>query len=267
MKILILGAGDLSSGIAVRLYRAGFNIIMTDISFPTCVRRSVSFAEAVYEGTHSIEGITAKLVDSIGDIDSLLSDGIIPVIKDDDNTAAGLLAPDILIDARMAKRNLGISINDAPFVIGIGPGFTAKKDCHAVIETMRGHTLGRVIYEGSALPNTGIPGNVGGYTTERLIRSSAAGIFHPVKAIKDRVTEGDEVAYVVDSVGTKHPVYCNLTGIIRGMLHDGIKVDEGMKSGDVDARCKTEYCDSVSDKALSIGGGVLEAVCSHLSRN
>lgn len=274
MRILILGAGDLSSGIALRLRHSGHDIIMTEIKMPTCVRRTVSFAEAVYEGTHTIEDITAEYISNTAypentclnsDIDKILSSGNIAVITDEKSQAARLIKPDILIDARMAKINLGTTINDAPFVIGIGPGFTAGSDCHAVIETMRGHTLGRVIYKGSAIPNTGIPGNVGGYTIERLVRSSADGIFHPVKNIGDHVNKDEKVAYVESDDGSLHDVCSNLDGTLRGILHDGVRVKEGLKSGDVDARCEKEYCYTVSDKALSVAGGVLEAVCAYLN--
>lgn len=289
MRILILGAGDLSSGIALRLRHSGHDIIMTEIKMPTCVRRTVSFAEAVYEGTHTIEDVTAEFISNTAaptnihpgsdvpnavssaapslasDIDRILSDGNIAVIADEKSQAARLIKPDILIDARMAKINLGTTINDAPFVIGIGPGFTAGRDCHAVIETMRGHTLGRVIYEGSAIPNTGIPGNVGGYTTERLVRATADGIFHPVRSIGDHVKKDEKVAYVESYDGSLHDVCSNLDGILRGILHDGVRVKEGLKSGDVDARCEKEYCYTVSDKALSVAGGVLEAVCTYLN--
>ena len=262
MKILILGAGDLSSGIALRLKHCGHDIIMTETDMPTCVRRSVSFAEAVYNGSHTIEDVTSDFVTDWNMIDDVIKLNHIAVISDEQSKAVNLLKPDILIDARMAKINLGITADDAPYVIAIGPGFCAGKDCHAVIETKRGHTLGRVIYSGYAIPNTGIPGNVGGYTTERLISSTAAGIFHPIRNIGDSVNKGEAVAYVETDEGTRCEVYANLTGVLRGILHDGVKVTPGMKSGDVDARCEKEYCFSVSDKALSIAGGVLEAIYS-----
>ena len=163
--------------------------------------------------------------------------------------------PDVVIDAILAKKNIGTQITDAPFVIGIGPGFTAGTDCHCVIETKRGHTLGTVIWKGSAIPNTGVPGNVGGYTIERLIRASSQGEMQAIAHIGDVVQEGQIVAYT----GGK-PVYAKMTGIVRGMLQDGVIVEENLKIGDIDARCETFHCFTVSDKARSIGGAVLEAV-------
>lgn len=167
------------------------------------------------------------------------------------------MKPDVVVDAIIAKRNTGTSRSDAPLVIGVGPGFTAGSDCDAVVETMRGHTLGRVIREGGAIPNTGIPGNIGGQSINRLIRASADGTFHPEREIGDIVKEGEQVANV-DGV----PVFANTGGIIRGMLQDGITVRKGMKSGDVDPRGEGIDYMSVSDKALAIGGGVLEAIMS-----
>ena len=177
------------------------------------------------------------------------------MFADDDGTVLSLLHPEAVVDARLAKVNLDTSISDAPIVVAVGPGFTAGEDCHAVVETHRGHYLGRVIYEGAAAPNTGVPGNIGGYTVERIIRAPKAGIFHPVHRIKDQVQANEIVAYV-DEI----PVYCRIGGTLRGILPEGIQVFEGMKSGDVDPRCQPEHCLCASDKALSVGGGVLEAL-------
>ena len=253
--ILIRGAGDIASGIAVRLHRCGFTLTMTDLSKPTSIRRTVCFSEAVLHGNCRVEDIEAEKAASRADADLILQRGHIPVFADDDGTVLSLLQPEAVVDARLAKVNLDTTIMDAPIVVAVGPGFTAGQDCHAVVETQRGHYLGRVIYEGAAAPNTGVPGNIGGYTVERIIRAPKAGIFHPVHRIKDQVQANEIVAYV-DEI----PVYCRIGGTLRGILPEGIRVFEGMKSGDVDPRCQPEHCLCASDKALSVGGGVLEAL-------
>ena len=253
--ILIRGAGDIASGIAVRLYRCGFTLAMTDLSKPTAIRRTVCFSEAIIHGTCTVEGITAERATSREDADNIWQKGHIPVFADDNGTVRTLLWPDAVVDARLAKVNLDTSLTDAPIVVAVGPGFTAGLDCHAVVETQRGHYLGRAIYEGAAAPNTGVPGNIGGYTVERIIRAPKAGTFHPVRTIGDQVQANEIVAYVDDE-----PVTCLIGGTLRGILPEGTRVHEGMKSGDVDPRCKPEHCLCASDKALSVGGGVLEAL-------
>lgn len=255
MKILIRGAGDLATGIASRLYHAGYEIVMTEIQVPLTVRRSVAFSRAVYEGAAEVEDMRGVLVSSMEEAVRVLDGGDIPVLVDPKAEIREQYQPDVVIDAILAKKNLGTRINDAPLVIGVGPGFTAGEDCHCVIETKRGHTLGRVIWDGSAIPNTGIPGNVGGYTTERLIRAAAEGIMEPRASIGDVVRKDQIVA-----VTGNEPVYAQMNGIVRGMLQPGVQVAAGMKIGDIDARCEPSHCETVSDKALSIGGGALEAV-------
>ena len=259
-KVWIRGAGDLATGIALRLYRSGFDIIMSDIAVPTTVRRTVAFSPAVYTGEASVEGITGKLCENISMIDTVIESGCIPVIVDPSGEIMKEYKPDIIVDAIIAKTNIGTKISDADIVIGVGPGFEAGVDCHAVVETKRGHNLGRVIWSGSAYPNTGVPGNIGGYTVERIIRATADGVFSAKVNIGDFVKAGDLVAYCDET-----PVYANIDGIVRGLLQDGVKVKKGMKSGDVDPRAEREYCFSVSDKASAIGGGVLEAVLSKIS--
>ena len=259
-KIWIRGAGDLATGIALRLYRSGFDIIMSDIPVPTTVRRTVAFSPAVYTGETQVEGITGKLCENISMIDTVIESGCIPVIVDPSGEIMKEYKPDIIVDAIIAKTNIGTKITDADIVIGVGPGFEAGVDCHAVVETKRGHNLGRVIWSGSAYPNTGVPGNIGGYTVERIIRATADGVFSAKVNIGDFVKAGDLLAYCDET-----PVYANIDGIVRGLLQDGVKVKKGMKSGDVDPRAEREYCFSVSDKASSIGGGVLEAILSKIS--
>lgn len=255
MKVLIRGAGDIASGIALRLHRAGMQVVMTDLPAPTAIRRTVCFSQAILLGEMTVEDVTARRADSVEEAESLLRRGLIPVLADPDCACRAQLRPDALVDAILAKRNLGTKIDDAPVVVGIGPGFTAGEDCHAVVETMRGHTLGRVIYRGSALPNTNIPGLIGGYAGERVLRAPDDGIFHTVLDIGAQVKSGD----VAGQVNGK-PMLCTIDGVLRGLLADGTPVHKGMKSGDVDPRCKEEYCYTASDKALAVGGGVLEAV-------
>ena len=254
MLTVIKGAGDLASGIALRLHHAGFSVAMTELPRPTVIRRTVSFAQAVTRGHCQVEDVTACLVSSVNDVLRTIRDGDIPVLVDPEAACVPILQPDILVDAILAKRNLGTAITDAPVVIAAGPGFTAGVDCHAVIETMRGHYLGRVLLTGSAQENTNIPGLIGGFAGERVLRAPADGIFHALHEIGDTVKAG-EAAGTVDGV----PMLCQIDGVLRGILADGTPVVKGMKSGDVDPRCSIDHCWCVSDKALAVGGGVLEA--------
>lgn len=255
MRILIKGAGDLATGIAWRLHKAGYRVWMTDIEVPTAVRRTVSFSRAIYDGKAEVEGVFACRADNMADGDWIDAAGGIPVFIDPE---AGILKqwkPDVLVDAIIAKRNLGTKITDASLVIGVGPGFTAGVDCHKVVETKRGHYLGKVIDQGSAIPDTGIPGDVGGYTVERIIRAAADGRFEPKAEIGDFVEAGQIVAFSGDV-----PVMAQIRGTVRGMLQEGVYVIKGMKSGDIDPRCEKNHCFTISDKARAVGGGVLEAV-------
>ena len=267
MKLVwIKGAGDLASGIALRLMHSGFRIMMTDLPEPTSVRRTVCFSEAIRLGRCRVEDVCAVRANDVSTIRNLLGSAqqpqtAIPVIPDPEGTLAASFHPDVIVDAIIAKKNLGTKITDAPIVIGVGPGFTAGSDCHAVIETKRGHTLGRVIRDGSAIPNTGIPGNIGGFAAERVFRASADGIFHPENDFGDLVHPNDEIAYVETSSGNV-PVYAAINGMIRGMLPDGLPVTKGMKAGDIDPRGASVDYRTVSDKALAIAGGVLEAILS-----
>ena len=255
MKILIKGAGDLATGIAARLHACGYKIVMTEIAVPLTVRRSVAFSRAVYEGEAQVEDVRAVLVRDLKGAEKVLEEGRIAVIVDETASIREAYQPEVVIDAVMAKRNIGTCITDAPLVIGIGPGFTAGEDCHFVIETKRGHDLGRVIAKGCAIPDTGVPGEIGGYASERLIRAQADGIMEPCATIGDVVEKGQKVAET-----GRAAVYAEMTGIVRGMLQPGVKVTKGLKIGDIDARQCREYCETISDKARSIGGGVLEAV-------
>ena len=255
MLALIRGAGDIASGAAMRLWRCGIDVVMTDLARPTAIRRTVAFSDAIVHGETIVEGLRAVRAENAAEAEKLLHEGVLPVLADPECRCREALSPDALVDAILAKRNLGTKITDAPIVVGVGPGFTAGEDCHAVVETMRGHTLGRVIYSGSALPNTNIPGLIGGFTGERVLRAPCDGIFTAVHRIGDTVEEGETIGFVAGQ-----PMKCTISGVLRGVLDDGVPVKKGMKSGDVDPRCKPEYCTTISDKALAVGGGVVEAV-------
>ena len=254
MRVVIRGAGDLASGVALRLLRAGMDVVLLDVEKPTAIRRTVAFSEAIVHGVQRVEDVTARLA-TAETAEETLAAGYIPVLVDPEGRSVPKLKPDALVDAILAKRNLGTEIRDAPVVIGVGPGFTAGVDCHAVVETMRGHSLGRVIREGSAIPNTGIPGLIGGFAGERVLRAPAAGLFHPLRDIGDAVTEGEILATVEGK-----PIIATLTGTLRGILPEGTEVFPGMKAGDIDPRCQRSHCFTASDKALAVGGGVLEAI-------
>ena len=243
MLVVIRGAGDIATGVALRLWRAGIQVAMTDLEKPTAIRRTVAFSQAIVHGEAVVEGVTARRAESPDQALELLKSGVIPVLADPEGACVPVLKPAAVVDAILAKKNLGTNITDAPVVIGVGPGFTAGTDCHAVVETMRGHTLGRALYEGSALPNTGIPGLIGGFAGERVLRAPADGVFHQLLDIGAQVKLGD------------------IAGEVGGVsMPEGTPVHKGMKSGDVDPRCKIEHCYCASDKALAVGGGVLEAV-------
>nr|MBC7243745.1 EF2563 family selenium-dependent molybdenum hydroxylase system protein [Chloroflexota bacterium] len=255
MVVLIRGGGDLGTGVAYRLHRAGFKVIIAELAQPLVIRRTVAFASAVYEGRMAVEGVEARLTHDLAEIEEFLAQGIVPVIVDPEGELISTLQPDVIVDARMAKRNLGTTITQAPIVIGLGPGFIAGQDVHAVIETARGHNLGRVILQGSAEPDTHIPGLVQGYGRERVLWAPCAGTFHGLLRIGDQVEAGQTVAYVAEQ-----PVLASISGVLRGLLHNGLSVHEGQKVGDIDPRGTVEHCFTISDKALAISGGVLEAI-------
>ena len=254
MLVVMRGGGDIATGIALRLHRSHMAVVICELPAPTSIRRTVSFSEAMRLGETAVEGVTARRAD-LEEIPDLLERGEIPVLADPAGSCIRALAPDAVVDAVLAKRNLGTTMDMAPAVVAAGPGFTAGEDCHAVVETMRGHYLGRVIYSGSALPNTNVPGLIGGYAGERVLRAPADGIFQGARQIGDRVRSGETMGYVAGV-----PMACTIDGILRGLLADGVAVTKGMKSGDVDPRCEPAHCACASDKALAVGGGVLEAL-------
>lgn len=253
--ILVRGAGDIATGTIIRLVRSGFRVMALETARPTVIRRTISFAQAVYDGSFCVEGITAKSTDSYAHAKTLMDQGIVPVMVDPQGDAIAHMRPNVLIDAILAKKNLGTKIDMAPIVIGLGPGFTAKADVDAVIETNRGHDLGRVILEGKPAEDTGIPGVIAGVSGDRVLRSPTEGEFTTNHDIGDMVTKGDTVACVGDQ-----EIPATITGVIRGLLVSGMQVTRGFKIGDIDPRGDAEYCHRVSDKARAVAGGVLEAV-------
>ena len=255
MLVVIRGAGDIATGIALRLWRAHIKVVMTEIGKPTAIRRTVCFSQAIVHGQATVEDVTAQKADDPKAALTLLESGILPVLADPEGACIPVLKPDAVVDAILAKRNLGTKLTDAPVVIGVGPGFTAGVDCHAVVETMRGHYLGRGIHDGPAIPNTGIPGLIGGFAGERVLRAPADGVFHQLLDIGAQVKVGDIAAEV-----NGEPMVCTLDGVLRGILMDGTPVHKGMKAGDIDPRCELRHCYCASDKALAVGGGVLEAI-------
>ncbi len=258
--IVIKGAGEMASGIAHRLFMANVSrICMLEIETPLCVRRTVSFCEAVFEQEAQVEGVAGKLVRNRADLAEAWDRGQIGVIIDPAWKMIAELRPDIVVDAIMAKKNLGTRKDEAPFVIGVGPGFSAPDVVHVVVESNRGHDLGRVIYRGAAEPHTGMPGLTAGFSRERVLRSPHEGTVRHVKSIDDMVRKGETVLYVDDT-----PVPAGIDGAVRGLIRD-MRVRANEKVGDIEPRGDTRYSKTISDKARAIAGGVLEAVFHYLN--
>jgi xanthine dehydrogenase accessory factor len=265
--VLIKGGGDLGTGVAWRLHKAGFPVAVTELAQPLVVRRTVAFASAVYDGEIAVEGVTAWQAKDVDEARQLIEDGIIPILVDPECQARLELKPAVLIDAVMAKRNTCTKITDAPLVAALGPGFTPNVDCHCVIETQRGHNLGRVLWNSPAQPNTDIPGEIGGKSAERVLRAPCDGTVAGIRKIGEKVKAGEVVARVDGgevNKGTAGDVVASFDGVLRGLAHDGLAVKAGMKIGDVDPRAKREHCFTISDKSLAIGGGALEAILEWL---
>ncbi len=257
--VIIKGAGDLATGVAHRLHQAGFRQIMTELPQPLTVRRSVAFSSAVYEGTFRVEGVGARLCATLEEAGQVMESGEIAVVIDPESNIVRKLQPGVLVDAVMAKTAPTSRIDDASVVIGLGPGFEAGREVHAVVETKRGHDLGKVYYRGTAAQNTGVPGEVSGVSTERLLRAPAAGRFKALVNLGDLVETGQVVAEV-----NGVPVVAGTGGLVRGLLYSGLEVPRGMKIGDIDPRGKEVDFRTISDKARAVGGGVLEAVLRFL---
>lgn len=252
--VVLRGGGDLATGVALRLHRAGFPLVVLELDQPLAIRRTVALASAVFEGRVVVEGMEAVRVDSPGEAETLASSEMVPVL------AASTLPefpspPAVVVDARVAKRNLDTTIDQAPLVVALGPGFEAGIDCHAVVETKRGHRLGRVVWEGSAAPDTGVPGRVGGSDTDRVVRAPTGGVVAWKVEIADRIEKDHEMGRVEDT-----PVTAPIAGVVRGLIAPGRRVAPGLKIADIDPRGDASACFEVSDKARLVGGGVLEAV-------
>ena len=256
MLAYIRGAGDLATGIALRLHRAGMQVVMADIAEPTCIRRTVAMSEAIRCGHAQVEDVFGKLASTVAEARAIAARGEIAVMVDPGAECVTELAPDAVVDAILAKRNLGTTMDMAPIVIGVGPGFTAGEDCHAAVETKRGHYLGRVLYTGSPIANTGVPGIIAGVGADRVLRAPADGRFECIRRIGDIVRAGEVVGRVAGE-----PMFATIDGALRGLIAPGVTVHAGMKAGDIDPRGDTSFCATVSDKATAVGGGVLEAIC------
>ena len=262
LVIAIKGAGEMATGIACRLFKANFkNIFMMEAAHPLAVRRRVSFCEAVFDDTITVEGVTARKALDKYRIPFLWQKNEIPVVVDPSWAAVKAIHPHVVIDAIIAKKNLGTTMDEAPLVIGLGPGFDAGRDVHLVIETNRGHDMGRVIYKGTAEPNTGVPGNIDGKSAERVLRAPCNGVFDTGLCIGDPVKQGQVIGHVDTT-----PVPAQLTGMIRGLIRNRSEVSKGLKIGDIDPRGMTVSHNSISEKARAIGGAVLEAILGKYNR-
>lgn len=266
-RILVIGAGDIGTGVIARLHRAGFQPVAADLPQPMAIRHTVSLCSAVNEGEYRVEELKAVHVNNdpgktqlIRDIEHLIDEGKIPVVTSDIAELINHWKPEVIVDARILKVESTLKTSMAPLVIGLGPGFVAGDHSHAVIETMRGHYMGRVIRTGHALDNTGVPGNVGGETAKRVIHAPASGVLKAKAHIGDKVAQDDIIA-TIDSTEVK----ARISGVLRGLIHNDTEVVKGLKIADVDPRCDPEACYTISDKAVAIGGAVLEAVCHWLS--
>ncbi len=262
---IIRGGGDLATGVAYRLHKAGLPLIITELPHPRVVRRTVALASAVLEGQATVEDLHAQRVHTAQEALALAREPAapIPVLvapQLDELLAAPDAAPTVIVDARMAKRNIDTRIDQAPLVIALGPGFSAGQDCHAVVETMRGHTLGRVIWQGPAQANTGSPGLVAGKGSERVLRAPVSGEVRWNVRIGDIVRESQTLGDV-----DEHAIRAPFFGVVRGLIAPGTRVPAGLKIGDVDARADSAACHTISDKALAVGGGVLEAILTFIN--
>ena len=265
--IIVRGGGDIATGTIYKLYQCGFDVLVLETEYPSAIRRNVAFSEAVYEKIQTVESVTCTLAEDVSQAIGLLEHKKLPVLVDPQGQSISVLKPFAVVDAILAKKNLGTNRQMAPITIALGPGFVAGVDVDAVIETKRGHSLGRVIYQGKAIENTGIPGMIAGYGKERVIHSPQEGMFRNIKKITDTVKKGDIIA-VVENSGRQTPVKATIDGLIRGLLRDGYPVTKGFKVADIDPRIE-EYknCFTISDKARCIAGGVLEAILHLDGRN
>ena len=251
--IIVRGGGDMASGVVQKFHRAGFHVLILEIPEPTAIRRSVSLSEAVYDGEAKVEDIDCRNIMAVDQLDDCWKERKVPLLIDPLGDAIRKVRPAAVIDAILAKRNVGTNKEMAKIIIALGPGFCAGEDVHAVIETMRGHDLGRLILQGNAKPDTRIPEEIGGKSADRVLHAPVAGTVTAIKQIGDIVQKGE----VIFSVGGQ-AVYAAFSGLVRGMLRDSMKVTKGMKIADIDPRTDTDVC-TISDKSRCIGGSALEA--------
>lgn len=264
--IVVRGGGDIATGTIYKLYKSGFQVLVLETDYPSAIRRNVAFSEAVYEGQQTVEDVTCYLAHDLKEAKYFLNEGKLTMLVDPQAQCLQNLKPIALVDGILAKKNLGTTKDMAPIIIALGPGFVAGKDVDAVIETMRGHSLGRIIYDGEAIKNTGVPGNIGGYDKERVIHSPVPGILRNVKKITDVVKKGDLIA-VIETIQGEVPISATIDGLLRGLIRDGYPVSEHFKIADIDPRLhEYDNCFTISDKARCIAGGVLEAIL-YLRRN
>ncbi len=260
MIVLIRGGGDLATGVAFRLYKSGFKVVIVELPKPLAVRRLASFSEAIYAGEVTIEGITAKKVSDIDDplrVLQLLSKGRIPTLIDPEGKSVQTVHPNVIVDARMLKAGPEALKHTAKLYIGLGPGFVGGANCHAAIETQRGPWLGRVLWDGPTQPDSGTPEAVGEKQNERVLLAPADGVLVAMKTIGDLVKKGETLAEV-----NGQTIVAPFDGVLRGLIHPEVEIHKGMKIGDMDPRNDPQLCNHISDKALAIGGGVLEAILS-----
>ncbi len=251
--IVVRGGGDLATGVIQKLARAGMKVLVLEVEKPTAIRRTVALCEAVYEGRFQVEDIICVRVNTLEEAKACWDKGEVPLLVDPSGETIAAIKPDCVVVGILAKRNLGTNKEMAPVVIGLGPGFCAGEDVHAVIETMRGHDLGRLLLQGSALPNTGIPGEIGGKSELRVLHAPCKGVVENRKQIGDIAQQGD-VLLTIDGMEVTAP----FTGLIRGLIRPGAQVPKGMKIGDIDPRVTVDW-HTISDKARCLGGAVLEA--------
>ena len=260
MKVVIRGGGDLATGVAEVLYQSGFKILILDIEKPSSIRRSVCFSEAIYDGVTKVENIICKKVENENEIEKCWNEKIIPIMVDEKGEIIKKIKPDVVVDSIIAKKNLGTTKDMAPITIALGDGFEAGKDVDIVVETMRGHNLGRIITSGRAMKNTGIPGEIKGVSKDRVIYSLANGIFSSVKKIGDTVQKDEIIGYVGNV-----EIRGKISGVLRGIIREGYEVTENMKIGDIDPRIEEKNnCFTISDKARSLGGAVLKSIMFRL---
>ena len=254
--IVVRGGGDIASGAIQKLYRSGFKVLVLETETPSAIRRKVAFCEAVYEKEIEIEGIKARLVANDEEIQDCWDSDILPVMIDSRGKVIERLKPLAVVDGILAKQNFGTKRSMAPITVALGPGFSAPEDVDIVIETMRGHNLGRIIEEGRASENTGVPGIIAGFGIERVIYSDYSGVITNVEKIGNVVEKGDVIAVVGDN-----EIYASISGVLRGIIRDGYKVKKGLKIADIDPRIsEKDNCFTISDKARNIGGAVLESI-------